>query len=887
MYKDLRNLLLLFAFLLSLFVNAGQNSNNLVLYFDANNSSSYNGSGNIINDLSSSNNDLKMMGGVTFVNSSNDIPHFNFDGNGDYLKINSAPFANSPNGLSNYTIITKLKIPSNNSASYIMTMGRSSSFFNSEFIFYQRTNGKAGFWDYHNGLGFRDNSTSQSNAVLDDNTWKHVAFVKSGTVGKFYINGALDATVNAAKNVTSLNSQFFYIGGDVRDSNDWLNGKIAYAKLYTTALSASDILSDYNNSNAVLFNPPSYISTSALKAYYPFDGNANDQSGNGYHASVDNYSYTPSFSTDRKVGTKSLDLDGMDDHLKLGSSHFFDLGSYGSKPGMTVSFWLKPLEPSVGSVQILTSPKGQQFQFNYSKNTNKVTFNSKPSNQWEGAAASVNTSSQWEHFTGVYEVDSSTGNHLMKMFKNGVLIETNNLGSSPSHTTDDSHPTPTLGAIKTGGTGSPIEVYKGGIDELVIWQRSLAATEVFSLYRNQNGNPDTTAPTLSSLVHSANDNFVIPNADSVTITATFNEDMADAPKIHIDGLVSNAAMTPSGNSKTVWRYTWNVGAMPTSGQTTITVSGTDMSGNAYVPGNQLISFSTRPLPNYLPSGQLLAWYPFNSDASDESGNGKNGVVKNGSSPSPPPQLTTDRFGNANSAYDFESTGASFSNDWQRIDLPSFSLTSSFTVNAWINPESYFWTGNNTRVAMIMANNAGGNCANQFFRFNIGTDQIQTNTGRLYGAAPHSGGNAEANSATGTIDLNSWQMVTMMGDGSKISVYKNGQKVAESSSVSGISYNSCLTIGLHHQTNGQWYYFDGKIDDVAIWDRSLSSAELNQLYTGQVAPDYEGPNIFNITVSPTTVDVTTSNQVITVSYQATDTTGVDTSYSYRNQFIFFW
>ena len=183
MYKDLRKLLLILIVLLSITVRGGQNSSNLVLYFDASNSSSYNGSGRIINDLSTSNNDLKMMGGVSFVNSANDIPHFNFDGNGDYLKINSAPFANSPNGSSNYTIITKLKIPSNNSARYIMTMGRSTSFFNSEFIFYQRTNGKAGFWDYHNGLGFRDNSTSQSNAVLDDNTWKHVAFVKSGTVG--------------------------------------------------------------------------------------------------------------------------------------------------------------------------------------------------------------------------------------------------------------------------------------------------------------------------------------------------------------------------------------------------------------------------------------------------------------------------------------------------------------------------------------------------------------------------------------------------------------------------------------------------------------------------------------------------------------------------------
>ena len=109
MYKDLRNLLLLFVFLLSISLKAGQNSNNLVLYFDASNSLSYNGSGNIINDLSSSDNDLKMMGGVTFVNSSNDIPHFNFDGNADYLKLNSAPFANSPNGLSITRLLLKSK----------------------------------------------------------------------------------------------------------------------------------------------------------------------------------------------------------------------------------------------------------------------------------------------------------------------------------------------------------------------------------------------------------------------------------------------------------------------------------------------------------------------------------------------------------------------------------------------------------------------------------------------------------------------------------------------------------------------------------------------------------------------------------------------------------
>ena len=51
--------------------------------------------------------------GEFLVNSSN-VTSFNFDGNGDYLN-KCAPFANSPNGSSNYTVITKLKIPSNNS----------------------------------------------------------------------------------------------------------------------------------------------------------------------------------------------------------------------------------------------------------------------------------------------------------------------------------------------------------------------------------------------------------------------------------------------------------------------------------------------------------------------------------------------------------------------------------------------------------------------------------------------------------------------------------------------------------------------------------------------------------------------------------------------------
>jgi hypothetical protein len=52
------------------------------------------------------------------------------------------------------------------------------------------------------------------------------------------------------------------------------------------------------------------------------------------------------------------------------------------------------------------------------------------------------------------------------------------------------------------------------------------------------------------------------------------------------------------------------------------------------------------IPNYVPTNGLVGWWPFNSNANDESGNGNNGTV-NGAI------LTTDRFGQANSAYSFD------------------------------------------------------------------------------------------------------------------------------------------------------------------------------------------------------------------------------------------
>ena len=98
---------------------------------------------------------------------------------------------------------------------------------------------------------------------------------------------------------------------------------------------------------------------------------------------------------------------------------------------------------------------------------------------------------------------------------------------------------------------------------------------------------------------------------------------------------------------------------------------------------------------------LVAYYPFNGNANDESGNENDGTV-NGAT------LTLDRFGAPNSAYDFDGTGF--------IDCPDGTYFSGdFTVSGWVNLREYSYWGrlldfaNNTddHVSLTLSVEASG------------------------------------------------------------------------------------------------------------------------------------------------------------------------------------
>ena len=65
---------------------------------------------------------------------------------------------------------------------------------------------------------------------------------------------------------------------------------------------------------------------------------------------------------------------------------------------------------------------------------------------------------------------------------------------------------------------------------------------------------------------------------------------------------------------------------------------------------------SQDLPSYVPADGLVAYYPFNGNANDESGNGNHGTV-NGAI------LTSDRDGNENSSYLFDNSNISIENQF--------------------------------------------------------------------------------------------------------------------------------------------------------------------------------------------------------------------------------
>ena len=229
----------------------------------------------------------------------------------------------------------------------------------------------------------------------------------------------------------------------------------------------------------------------------------------------------------------------------------------------------------------------------------------------------------------------------------------------------------------------------------------------------------------------------------------------------------------------------------------------------------------------VPDTSLVAYYPFNGNANDESGNGNDGIVSGAT-------LTNDRFGKSDSAYLF--SGYDF------IDIPddtTLDITGSLSISLW-----YQYQGKESDWGRIISKAIEGNeapylCWGLTLNDNDEYHQKVTMTANLTSEDWSYCG------ASTIFEFDEWYHICGVFDtlARTNSIFINGSREC----LTNISFDHLVTSDMDLQIGNDPVSFQGvvgAIDDVMIFNRSLSDHEIGSLYHIGDWPPEEPPNVVN-------------------------------------------
>jgi hypothetical protein len=214
------------------------------------------------------------------------------------------------------------------------------------------------------------------------------------------------------------------------------------------------------------------------------------------------------------------------------------------------------------------------------------------------------------------------------------------------------------------------------------------------------------------------------------------------------------------------------------------------------------------------TGDLAAFYPFNGNANDESGNGNNGFVFQA-------QLTEDRFGNANKAYVFDGI-----NDYIQVQNNStLNFQNSITVNFWMRPGEFY-----EREAYPISH---GNWENRW--------KISITNKKIRWTVKTSSGIKDLDSETELV-LDSLYNVTAIYDGNDFEVYLNGELDAFSSFSGSILTTNIDLIFAQVLPGNNNFNYKGVLDDIRIYNYAIPYSEIQALYDINTSVTENNPEI---------------------------------------------
>lgn len=198
---------------------------------------------------------------------------------------------------------------------------------------------------------------------------------------------------------------------------------------------------------------------------------------------------------------------------------------------------------------------------------------------------------------------------------------------------------------------------------------------------------------------------------------------------------------------------------------------------------------------------LIAYYPFNGNANDESGSGHNGTV-NGAT------LCADRNGNAKSAYSFDGV-----DDWISTNFSNVISQGKFTVSFWVKLPEDNDLGEGFPHEII---SCGEFDCIIYQKDSVGLRVISSYSRETFISAGR----------------NEWTHIVGTYDGSNIYLYKNGGvQSTVVFQVGPLSNNEPLILSIAHsvEVGEDSRYFKGNIDSIRIYNRVLTAAEVSSLY----------------------------------------------------------
>lgn len=234
---------------MTLYTTASRNQtvNGLQLYFDSGNMASYPGTGTTWKDLSGNAFDSTLYGGVAYLTSDGGV--MDFDGVDDYVLLGDLSALKPTEAISiSQWLAPDSWAPAGPGTYYTVSISCTQG---SGYAISVVETGNLRFQLYAGGT-YRTPSTSTAGFT----GWKHVTGTFDGRYTKLYVNGALASTVDAGATVSvSYIQNGILIGAEATSNNtphteNWWVGKIGPTMIRSRAMTADEVLAEFNASKA-------------------------------------------------------------------------------------------------------------------------------------------------------------------------------------------------------------------------------------------------------------------------------------------------------------------------------------------------------------------------------------------------------------------------------------------------------------------------------------------------------------------------------------------------------------------------------------------------------------------------------------------------------------